>query len=161
MITGDRVICSRTPLRASGRDDVAARGSATGGVNMPNRSATLVTMLFLLPLLLLALYPGSAVVSTINADPPVSQADAAPLWGRGLHQTQNLYQPQTSLVTIATDRGSSEPVSSVSTPNADDAFEIASAERLAVRFQGYPDLTRDYRIRGDGSISIPVVGRVV
>jgi protein involved in polysaccharide export with SLBB domain len=37
--------------------------------------------------------------------------------------------------------------------------EITDADRLAIRFQGYPDLTGEYRISPDGTISIPVIGR--
>lgn len=39
------------------------------------------------------------------------------------------------------------------------AVDITDADRLAIRFQGYPDLTAEYRISPDGSISIPVIGR--
>src|SRR5947209_1923725 len=37
---------------------------------------------------------------------------------------------------------------------------LAAAERLTLRFKGYPELTGDYRVSPDHTISIPVVGRV-
>jgi exopolysaccharide production protein ExoF len=37
--------------------------------------------------------------------------------------------------------------------------EITDADRLAIRFQGYPELTGEYRISPDGEISVPVIGR--
>jgi protein involved in polysaccharide export with SLBB domain len=40
------------------------------------------------------------------------------------------------------------------------AVEVAAAERLAIRFQGYPELSGDYRIGADDAISVPVVGRI-
>jgi exopolysaccharide production protein ExoF len=40
-----------------------------------------------------------------------------------------------------------------------DQVKITDAERLAIRFQGYPELTGDYRISPDGEISVPVIGR--
>jgi exopolysaccharide production protein ExoF len=39
------------------------------------------------------------------------------------------------------------------------AVGMADAERLAIRFQGYPELSGEYRINPDGAISVPVIGR--
>jgi exopolysaccharide production protein ExoF len=38
--------------------------------------------------------------------------------------------------------------------------DLGNADRLSVRFRGYPDLTGDYRISSDSTIAIPVVGRI-
>jgi protein involved in polysaccharide export with SLBB domain len=38
--------------------------------------------------------------------------------------------------------------------------DLSSAERLTLRFRGYSDLSGDYRINGDGTISVPVLGRI-
>src|SRR5215204_700934 len=40
------------------------------------------------------------------------------------------------------------------------ADDLANAERLSIRFRGYPDLTGDYRVHPDETVSIPVVGRI-
>jgi protein involved in polysaccharide export with SLBB domain len=41
-----------------------------------------------------------------------------------------------------------------------DFLEISNADRISVRIQGQPELSGDYRINDDQTISIPVVGRV-
>jgi exopolysaccharide production protein ExoF len=38
--------------------------------------------------------------------------------------------------------------------------DLSSAERLTIRFRGYPELSGDYRVNPDGIISIPVIGRL-
>ncbi len=43
---------------------------------------------------------------------------------------------------------------------AQDGADVANAERLSIKFHDYADLTGDYRIDADGTISIPVIGRV-
>jgi exopolysaccharide production protein ExoF len=43
---------------------------------------------------------------------------------------------------------------------AADSYLISSAERLMIKFQGHPELTGDYRVNADGTISIPVLGRI-
>src|SRR5262249_32295183 len=47
-------------------------------------------------------------------------------------------------------------------PEARDAetLAIAGAERLSLKFQGYAELSGEYRIGAEGEISIPVLGRV-
>ncbi|MGE0025311.1 MAG: polysaccharide biosynthesis/export family protein, partial [Hyphomicrobium sp.] len=45
-------------------------------------------------------------------------------------------------------------------PASEDSVEIKAAERLQIRFQGHPDLTGEYRIGSDGTISVPVIGRI-
>ncbi len=39
-------------------------------------------------------------------------------------------------------------------------IELANAERLSIRFQGYADLTGEYRVAADATISVPVLGRI-
>lgn len=43
---------------------------------------------------------------------------------------------------------------------ARENVDVGSAERLAIKFQGFPDLTGEYRVGADGNISIPVIGRI-
>jgi len=43
---------------------------------------------------------------------------------------------------------------------SDDALDVTSAERLGVKVQGLPELSGDYRINDDQTISVPVIGRV-
>jgi exopolysaccharide production protein ExoF len=38
--------------------------------------------------------------------------------------------------------------------------DLRNVERVAIRFQGFPDLTGEYRVNADQTISIPGVGRV-
>lgn len=38
--------------------------------------------------------------------------------------------------------------------------DLATAERLSIRFQGLADLSGDYRIGSDNMVSIPVIGRI-
>lgn len=38
--------------------------------------------------------------------------------------------------------------------------ELINAERLTIKVQGYPDLSGEYRVNADATISIPVIGRV-
>lgn len=42
----------------------------------------------------------------------------------------------------------------------DDSLDVTSAERIGVKVQGLPELSGDYRINDDQTISVPVVGRV-
>lgn len=43
---------------------------------------------------------------------------------------------------------------------AADALEITNADKITVKIQGQPELSGDYRIADDQTISIPVLGRV-
>ena len=40
------------------------------------------------------------------------------------------------------------------------AVEVIHAQSLAIRFQGYKDLSGDYRLHSDNTITIPVLGRI-
>ena len=42
----------------------------------------------------------------------------------------------------------------------DEASKLVNAERLTIKFQGYPDLSGEYRVSPDWTITIPVIGRV-
>lgn len=42
----------------------------------------------------------------------------------------------------------------------DPVGDLAAAERLTLRFRGYPELTGDYRVSLNRTISVPVIGRV-
>lgn len=42
----------------------------------------------------------------------------------------------------------------------EEGSRVLNADRLTIKFQGYPDLSGDYRVNPDGTVSIPVVGRV-
>jgi protein involved in polysaccharide export with SLBB domain len=44
--------------------------------------------------------------------------------------------------------------------HAADSYAITSAERLMIKFQGHPELTGDYRVNADETISIPALGRI-
>lgn len=44
--------------------------------------------------------------------------------------------------------------------SANTRIEITHAERIRIRFQGYNDLSGEYRIDADNTISIPVLGRL-
>ena len=50
--------------------------------------------------------------------------------------------------------------SRVAAPQAGERFDLEGAERIALKFQGYSELTGEYRVSADGTISIPVIGRV-
>ena len=41
-----------------------------------------------------------------------------------------------------------------------EPFDVVNAERVAIRFQGYPELTGEYRINPDSTISVPGLGRI-
>jgi exopolysaccharide production protein ExoF len=41
-----------------------------------------------------------------------------------------------------------------------DATDLRNAARITLNFRGYPDLSRDYRISADGTVSVPVIGRL-
>ncbi|WP_414475751.1 polysaccharide biosynthesis/export family protein [Microvirga sp. M2] len=41
-----------------------------------------------------------------------------------------------------------------------DSADVANAEKLALRFPGNPEMSGDYRIGADGTISIPLLGRM-
>ena len=45
-------------------------------------------------------------------------------------------------------------------PNKAEPFEMSSAERVSIRFQGYSELTGEYRINSDNTISVPGLGRI-
>jgi Polysaccharide biosynthesis/export protein len=54
-----------------------------------------------------------------------------------------------------------EPVISPAPPaSLNDGSNIINAERLMIKFQGYPDLSGEYRVNPDLTITIPVIGRV-
>jgi protein involved in polysaccharide export with SLBB domain len=40
------------------------------------------------------------------------------------------------------------------------SIQVASADRLSLRFQGQADLTGEYRVSPDGTLSVPVIGRM-
>ena len=42
----------------------------------------------------------------------------------------------------------------------DEGNKLVNAERLTIKFQGYPDLSGEYRVNPDSTITIPVIGRV-
>lgn len=43
---------------------------------------------------------------------------------------------------------------------AEPQLNMSNAERLLVRFQGYPELSNEYRVSADHTLSIPVIGRI-
>ncbi len=43
--------------------------------------------------------------------------------------------------------------------SAESRVELSSAEKLYIRVQGFPELSSEYRINADDTISIPVIGR--
>jgi exopolysaccharide production protein ExoF len=63
----------------------------------------------------------------------------------------------------AADQASGVPVvpsANVSSTETMHSSELAAAEKLSIKFQGQTELTGQYRIGADGSISIPVIGRL-
>jgi len=66
----------------------------------------------------------------------------------------------------ATNRTTAQPVGPPQNPPASSSHrtspivELTGAERLTIRFRGYQELTGDYRVGADNTISIPVIGRV-
>ena len=133
----------------------------------------------LLPLLLsLIIFIGGAGISAINADTP-SHANldaakpAAPITAsqefRELTPTDRPVttkqsEPHSSLalvrqaVAITTDR---QAAPATVPPSAKaDAIDLTAAERLLIKFQGYAELTGEYRVGADENITIPVLGRI-
>lgn len=51
-----------------------------------------------------------------------------------------------------------DPSATADQPSAVDF--LAAADRLTLRFRGYPELTGDYRVSPDHVVSIPVIGRL-
>ena len=51
-------------------------------------------------------------------------------------------------------------VNGTSQSELDAAPDVASAERISLRVQGVPELSGEYRINDDQTISVPVIGRV-
>lgn len=49
---------------------------------------------------------------------------------------------------------------SASPGSEQDTVDVANAEKLALRFPGNPEMSGDYRIGADGTISIPLLGRI-
>ena len=45
-------------------------------------------------------------------------------------------------------------------PKTPGRFDVTSAERLTIKFQGYTELTGEYRVNPDDTISVPVLGRI-
>lgn len=45
-------------------------------------------------------------------------------------------------------------------PPSNSVADLATAERLSIRFQGLAELSGDYRIGSDNMVSIPVIGRI-
>ncbi len=41
-----------------------------------------------------------------------------------------------------------------------DGSDLGNAARITLNFRGYPDLSRDYRIAADSTLSVPVIGRI-
>lgn len=52
------------------------------------------------------------------------------------------------------------PAALVAKPAPAEVLEISSADRIAIRVQGQRELSADYRVNEDQTISIPVLGRV-
>ncbi|NOU06748.1 MAG: hypothetical protein HOO99_11265 [Hyphomicrobiaceae bacterium] len=56
---------------------------------------------------------------------------------------------------------SASMVSATSTASTStEPLDIAGAERINIKFQGQPELSGDYRVNDDQTISVPVVGRM-
>lgn len=56
-------------------------------------------------------------------------------------------------------KGGAAPLAKPSA-DLDQGVAVTSAERLSIKFEGYENLTNEYRIGADNAISIPVVGRI-
>jgi exopolysaccharide production protein ExoF len=81
------------------------------------------------------------------------------VWGPDVKGAAIADRPATSAQSVKVDN-TGAPLKVDSGPARDvAAVELTDADRLAIRFQGYPDLTGDYRISHDGAITIPVIGR--
>lgn len=78
-------------------------------------------------------------------------AQAAPLSPTG--EAQGVTLP-------SQERGAATAHHAATAGETNDVTEVASAERIHIRFQGYAELTGEYRVGADGTISIPVIGRV-
>ncbi|MBS0244545.1 MAG: polysaccharide biosynthesis/export family protein, partial [Proteobacteria bacterium] len=64
--------------------------------------------------------------------------------------------PYSSVPSRAPERTSAPAAAGPTNP----ASDISNVERLTIKFQGYGDLSGDYRIGADGTIAIPVLGRI-
>ena len=69
-------------------------------------------------------------------------------------------QTVSALMVSGPDTRRATAAAAVTAPGAAQRFEIASAERLTIKFQGYAELTGEYRVNPDQTISIPVLGRI-
>ena len=55
------------------------------------------------------------------------------------------------------DNGRAQPASAARPAGR---FDVSSAERLTIKFQGYAELSGEYRVNPDETISVPVLGRL-
>lgn len=139
------------------------------------RSARPVPLQVLPLVLSLTVFVGGAAVSAIGAGESIHGRQVefapAPITAAGPPPPSVLLpalkppeakpaEPRSSIamvpqpVAVATDRQPSPP------PNKADAPDLTGAERLLIKFQGYAELTGEYRIGADEHITIPVLGRV-
>lgn len=125
---------------------------------MIRRPVLLYVAMFTMTVLSLAIYASSGGIGrTIEVDEASAIASRRQLQ-RGLYPAYptpvSLNQTAPAIV---------ERAPTITPAPVADRFEtsdIGVAERLAIKFHGYPDLSGEYRIRSDGTLSIPVIGRI-
>jgi protein involved in polysaccharide export with SLBB domain len=130
---------------------------------MPERTvlaaAALLTCLMWLPL------DRASGVATSRADPPPQAMRQPP--GGALRAIVTpaadplaTDAPAVPAITDGALRAPVVPSANITSSRVDGWHELAAADKLSIKFQGQADLTGQYRIGADGSISIPVIGRL-
>lgn len=135
-----------------------------------NREIVVRTTLGVGVVVALALLAG--VESTIEAKPPLEVVTPARVTSASPVSLQAPVRPRNDALTLNADvtapmrqsldaRPTAAPApTAMAAPRSAEPFDVSNAERVAVRFQGYSELTGEYRINPDNTISVPGLGRI-
>jgi protein involved in polysaccharide export with SLBB domain len=107
--------------------------------------------------------------SSIEAKPPTDPAgmlrDLENLPAKPHSAIGRMNSPSESVrtsaaIVAATDRAMPQLIVRTAGVSSGNRFELTGAEKLSIKFQGQQDLSGDYRVNPDESVSVPALGRI-
>lgn len=134
------------------------RATNVGVPLMHMRRSYAVAGMCLLLVLGIAIYASRSTGKTMEVEDLGSSANRSHAL-RSLRGPRSAPPVPTDATPAATDPAVKKSMKATTVADLVDG-DTSAAERLAIKFHNYPDLSGEYRIRADGSISVPVLGRV-
>ena len=102
--------------------------------------------------------PPLSTITLKDLDLPAARERIAPARSAPVPEMQREF-PRIS-ATVRPDRISLPSAAPTSGNSMAGRFELTGAEKLSIKFHGYQDLSGDYRVNPDETLSIPALGRV-